>query len=134
MPVYALVDFDGDGLSILSTYKHGSASLAHETELLSTPRMQWLGVRTSDIPSLGRAPTTTDVMLALSVRDRKKAIKMLEKTHCSDDGSNAEQSTELQMMLMLNLKAEIEILDHHNGGLQAWLTGKLALHGAGTIA
>ena len=134
IPMYALVDFDADGLSILSTYKDGSARLAHETEFLSTPRLHWLGVRSSDIPSLGTTPTGTDVMPALSVRNRKKAIKMLERSCCDEDGAEAEWSSELQTMLMLNLKAEIEILDHREGGLQAWLMQRLVSLEADTSA
>ncbi|RAL62863.1 hypothetical protein DID88_004704 [Monilinia fructigena] len=47
--IYALVDFDPDGIGIMSTYKHGSAALAHENEDLSVPSICWLGLRSTDM-------------------------------------------------------------------------------------
>ncbi|TVY87160.1 Meiotic recombination protein, partial [Lachnellula willkommii] len=47
LPILALVDYDPDGLGILSTYKHGSIALAHESGL-AVSSVEWLGVRSCD--------------------------------------------------------------------------------------
>ncbi|KFY42970.1 hypothetical protein V494_02144 [Pseudogymnoascus sp. VKM F-4513 (FW-928)] len=44
-PIYVLTDYDPHGLSILSTYAHGSASLAHQNDELVVPGLRWLGVK-----------------------------------------------------------------------------------------
>jgi meiotic recombination protein SPO11 len=49
IPVVALVDADPHGLDILSTYKFGSHTMMHENELLVAPRLEWIGVKRSDI-------------------------------------------------------------------------------------
>ncbi|KFY10392.1 hypothetical protein V492_05045 [Pseudogymnoascus sp. VKM F-4246] len=44
-PIYVLTDYDPHGLSIMSTYAHGSASLAHQSGQLAVPGLRWLGVK-----------------------------------------------------------------------------------------
>ncbi|OBT52587.1 hypothetical protein VE04_07047 [Pseudogymnoascus sp. 24MN13] len=44
-PIYVLTDYDPHGISILSTYAHGSASLAHQNDGLAVPNLRWLGVK-----------------------------------------------------------------------------------------
>ena len=62
---------------------------------------------------------------ALSVRDRKLAVGMLEKLHDTGDSSDAlELQRELQVMLMMGIKAEIQWLDEA-GNLTQWLELKL---------
>ena len=131
----ALVDFDPDGLAIMSTYKYGSKALAHETESLASPWVEWLGVRSSDIFKLlvqsDRRATPFQVassMPTLSLRDRNKGIRMLESGPCAEDGGEQEWRRELQVMLMLNHKAEIELLDQGQGGLSEWLKERLGCH------
>ena len=128
------MDFDPDGLSIMSTFKHGSRSLAHQTDSLACPRVEWLGVRSSDVSSLLVSSSTSAMssaqvaaaLLTLSVRDRRKAIRMLEGERYMEDGPEIEWRRELQTMLMLGYKAEIELLAQGDGGLQAWLKEKLS--------
>lgn len=44
-----LVDGDAYGLDILSVYRYGSQNLRHENEKLAAHRIQWLGVRASEL-------------------------------------------------------------------------------------
>lgn len=48
--MWALVDFDPHGISILRTYQYGSQRLNHE-ENTKLPRLRWLGIRSSDVIS-----------------------------------------------------------------------------------
>jgi meiotic recombination protein SPO11 len=123
-----LVDFDPDGLGILSTYKHGSQALAHENKNLVSPHLRWIGIRSSDIISTNNSTRAKDAheqgFLRLSQRDRKHAMNMLEQNKFQDD-CEAEWRRELQVMLMLNIKAEIQILNN-GGSLADFLDMKLA--------
>lgn len=49
------------------------------------------------------------------------ATRMLGKEHNPEDSLGGELKRELRIMLMLNMKAEIEILESKDGGLPAWL-------------
>lgn len=120
IPVYALMDFDPDGIGILSTYKYGSLILAHENETLNVPNIRWLGVRSPDISSDERTHSSQG-LLRLTPRDRRKATKMLEWDVLCEDGPETEWRQQVQTMLMLNVKAEIQILDARRDGLVGWL-------------
>lgn len=50
---------------------------------------------------------------------------MLEKECFKEGGREMEWRRELQAMLMLNVKAEIQILSEEKGGLPEWLDIKL---------
>lgn len=135
------MDFDPDGIAIMSTYKHGSFNLSHENEQLNVGRLQWLGVRCQDILSKpagasGCDDARTVVMepaglLRLSARDRKKAAKMLENSEVFREeekgarGAERQWRGELQVMLMLNVKAEMEILAEREGGVVGWVRDRL---------
>ncbi|KAH7330466.1 Spo11/DNA topoisomerase VI subunit A [Rhexocercosporidium sp. MPI-PUGE-AT-0058] len=116
VPIYALVDFDPDGLGIMSTYKHGSQALSHEINL-AVPSLQWLGVRSRDF--LGKEADIRG-LLRMTARDRRIALRMLERGEESDEG----RRRELQVMLMLNIKAEIQILGNGER-LGEWLDERL---------
>lgn len=139
IPIFGLVDLDPDGIAILSTFKYGSYRLAHEdatlkdTPGLSLPNIHWLGVKrhhVSRIP-VGESDTDTSAipelhgLMKLTARDRTKAMRMLEWDLCADDGPEQEWRHELQAMLMLNTKAEMQILDELPRGLVSWLSGEL---------
>jgi meiotic recombination protein SPO11 len=117
------MDFDPDGLGIMSTYKYGSMALAHENQNLAVPSIQWVGVRSSDII---RGESDMTGLLKLSSRDRRIAMRMLEKDIFEECGREEEWRREVQVMLMLNVKAEIQILSAGQG-LEDWLDRKLAL-------
>ncbi|KAL8858563.1 MAG: hypothetical protein Q9178_004857 [Gyalolechia marmorata] len=130
--IYALVDFDPDGISIMSTYKHGSLTLSHENANLRCPIIRWLGVKSGDLdfresttgPS-GAGEEDIKGLLWLTKRDRKKAVKMLGQEICEEYGVEQEWRRELQVMLMLNLKVEMEILSQRKGGVEGWVEDKL---------
>ncbi|KFY59834.1 hypothetical protein V496_05518 [Pseudogymnoascus sp. VKM F-4515 (FW-2607)] len=112
-PIYILTDYDPHGISILSTYAHGSASLAHQNDGLAVPGLRWLGVKLesvlgtqnrSDEKGEGEVPG----ILGLTGRDRRLGRSMLMRHPAMRDGG--EWRRELQRMLFLNLKAEIQIL------------------------
>ncbi|OMP85627.1 Meiotic recombination protein SPO11 [Diplodia seriata] len=135
IPILALVDMDPDGLSIMCTYKYGSIALAHEGDSVKVPNMEWLGIKSVDVFPLAdpepEVPQTLNVhqtegLLSLSYRDRRMASRMLCKQPHSEDDSYNELKRELQFMLMLNVKAELEILESRDDGLGLWLLGQLS--------
>ncbi|PYI12205.1 meiotic recombination protein spo11 [Aspergillus sclerotiicarbonarius CBS 121057] len=122
---YALVDSDPDGMAIMATYKYGSVAFAHENRNLNIPDLHWLGLRTSDIVA-GPDPLGDEALIHLTERDRKRAITMLSKNPVwAADGPEQEWRAELQHMLVLNVKAETEILYDGDGGLVGWLDRKM---------
>ncbi|KAL2040644.1 hypothetical protein N7G274_006623 [Stereocaulon virgatum] len=84
-PIYALTDFDPDGIAIMSNYKHGSYTLSHENEHLNVPGIRWLGIKSRDIVNEAKG-TEARGSLKLSGRDRKKAVKMLENSLVLQEG------------------------------------------------
>ncbi|KAJ5182890.1 hypothetical protein N7492_000506 [Penicillium capsulatum] len=122
---YALVDADPDGIAIMSTYKYGSLSHVHENAKLCIPGLQWLGLRISDIidgeSSLGQGGSSP-----LTARDRRKIITMLRNSPVwAVDGPELEWRVELQRMLLLNAKAEIEMLYEQSDGLEGWIERRM---------
>ncbi|KAK3297443.1 Spo11/DNA topoisomerase VI subunit A [Chaetomium fimeti] len=71
----------------------------------------------------------SESILPLTRHDRRKAVEVMKEVSgaesMSDDG--AEQMRELQRMLMLNIKAEIQAVDNY-GDISEWLDGKLSKH------
>ncbi|KAF8577304.1 DNA topoisomerase IV, alpha subunit, partial [Ramaria rubella] len=103
VPLLALVDADAYGLDILSVYKFGSQSMSHESSTATAPRIIWLGVWTSELPSLG---VDKDNLIPLTVHDHKKA-RMLKR---HDMMMPPQWRKELTHMLHTRRKAEIEII------------------------
>lgn len=72
----------------------------------------------------GRGPSES--ILPLTQHDRRKAVDVMKEVsgvgNMNVDG--AEQMRELQRMLMLNIKAEIQAVDNY-GDISDWLDGKL---------
>lgn len=100
----------------MSTYKHGSRALSHELNL-AVPSVQWLGVRSCDF--LGKESDARG-LLNLTKRDRRIALSMLGR----DEEIGKEWKREVQVMLLLNVKAEIQILGNGER-LGEWLDGRL---------
>jgi len=48
--VILLVDGDAYGIDIMSVYKYGSKAMKHEGWKLAAERLEWLGIRGSDLP------------------------------------------------------------------------------------
>lgn len=114
------MDFDPDGIGIMSTYKYGSIALAHEGAQLTVPFLQWLGVRGRHISFLDSIDDELG-LLRLTARDRKKACHILRKEMLGEDKAEMEWRRGLQLMLMLNIKAEIQAMSSLEGGLDRWL-------------
>lgn len=115
LSVFALMDYDPDGIAILSTYKYGSVSLASQNANLVTPKLIWIGI-SSDIIQLFAATGPQDEgrsHIPLTPRDRRLAIKMLDRPVY--ETKERFWREELQRMLMLNRKAEIQILGSADG-------------------
>ncbi|KAH7135132.1 meiosis-specific topoisomerase Spo11 [Dendryphion nanum] len=146
IPMVMLADYDPDGIAIMSTYKYSSYRLAHETytaqgtQTLALPQLQWLGVQGHQI---SRVPVSecdkentssacghAQGYMRLSSRDRDKARNMLAWDLCAENGLEPTWRREIQTMLMLNIKAEMQILEELPGGLVTWLGAEL---GAKTV-
>ncbi|KAJ5104727.1 Winged helix-turn-helix transcription repressor DNA-binding [Penicillium alfredii] len=126
---YALTDGDPHGMGIMSTYKYGSAAHLHDNARLSVPGLQWLGLRVSDAIASSDSPENSPIM-SLTARDRKKITAMFQNSPVwASDGPEPEWRTELQRMLMLSIKAEIEILYEQEGGLEGWIDRKMFRQG-----
>jgi len=122
--VFALMDFDPDGLAIMSTYKHGSVSLAHENDSLVAERLEWLGITSDVIRDIHR--DKSQAWPKLTPHDRRKALKMLEKPVCQEEIETSWRR-ELQVMLMFNIKADIQILGQC-ANLEGYLSSELQSH------
>jgi len=69
-----------------------------------------------------------DHVSLLTLGDRKRAVKTLEAVWNEPDHSTDrdDQARELQVMLMLNMKAEIQAVDNY-GDMTSWLDTKLCM-------
>lgn len=141
LPILAMVDLDPDGIAILSTFKYGSSRLAHEYSGPSVKssnerihQINWLGLKWHGINKVlteasakdSSTPGNLRGLIRLTPRDRNKAMRMLEWEQCAQDGSEPEWRQELQTMLMLNVKAEMQIFEELPGGLCTWIRSKLS--------
>jgi meiotic recombination protein SPO11 len=120
--VFGLFDCDPDGINIMQTYRLGSRKLAHEHGC-TVPEMQWLGVKLDDI-----SPSALDDhgTLELNARDRDKARAMLARQEdFLGDALQVQCFVELRRMLILNMKAESQILDFNPGGVAGWIENRL---------
>lgn len=125
-PVYGLADFDPDGIAILSTYKRGSKKLAHESKEHVVPQLKWLGLRSEHLHAGEFDTHAAQGRLTLSKRDRSKATMMIDREIDIDDGDALMERRELQTMLMLNTKAELQLLDAMPDGMNNLLSSMIS--------
>lgn len=121
----------------MSTYKHGSWNLSHEDHNHNVPSICWLGPKSEDLlfnngegddyKSRMVSDSEGAGLLRLSLRDRRRAIGMMKKNSLKKNGQDKEWKRELQVMLMLGMKAEMEVLGNRNMGLEAWVERKLII-------
>ena len=104
IPVLALVDSDPYGLKIFSVYMQGSKSMACDNASLTTPDIKWLGVRPSDLKKYN---IPEQCRLDMSAKDIQTGKALLEEDFIK---SRPEWGKELQIMLKLGKKAEIQAL------------------------
>lgn len=124
LEVFALVDMDPHGVEILATYRFGSVAMAWENHRLAVERAEWLGVKSGDlVEAVARSGGDGQVegVARLTARDRKKAVGMLGKAWMQ---VVPEWRSELQKMLFLNIKAEIETVS--GVGVKEWVEEKIA--------
>ncbi|KEF51453.1 uncharacterized protein A1O9_12370 [Exophiala aquamarina CBS 119918] len=128
VPVFGLFDNDPDGIGILKCYLYGSKRSAREQSCIA-PEMTWIGLKSEDLMAITGAGNS---WLTLSMRDRNAATSMLNSGEWKDEEGQLlpglrDCHAELQRMLWLNRKAEIQILDKLEGGLYAWLARTLSV-------
>ncbi|KAF5572925.1 meiotic recombination rec12 [Fusarium pseudoanthophilum] len=138
LPLLGLFDYDPDGVKILRCYRHGSERLSHEVDL-GVEGLRWLGIRSAHLfrghasayygqPSHVSITSIQcrDPVTYLNGRERAAAVSALKKTslHSPDELEGSELRLELQLMMMLGVKAEIEWLDE-SGDLCSWLDGEI---------
>ncbi|PSR80113.1 Spo11/DNA topoisomerase VI subunit A [Coniella lustricola] len=136
LPMLCVVDCDPHGIEILRTYMYGSKTLDHEVNT-RIPGIHWLGVKMEDIFSREsrsgrngiswRHQSAVDSLITLTATDRKTAVRVLQSIDDQvdeDSHDDLEQARELQVMLMLNVKAEIQAIDDM-GDLSSWLNEKM---------
>ncbi|CAE6519454.1 unnamed protein product [Rhizoctonia solani] len=109
IPLLCLVDGDPHGMEILSIYRFGSRTMAHEE--LAAERVDWIGVRRADLERIGIPPSE---MLETTPADMRKAESMLRS-----ETLPTEWAKELEQMLETGTKAEIEIISGHGEGAHA---------------
>lgn len=124
LALFGLVDMDPHGVEIMATYRFGSVAMAWENHRLAVGRVEWLGVKSGDlVEAVARSSGDSQVegVARLTVRDRKKAVGMLARAWMK---VVPEWKSELQNMLFLNAKAEIEIVSAV--GVKEWVEEKIA--------
>ncbi|KAK9472115.1 Spo11/DNA topoisomerase VI subunit A [Dipodascopsis tothii] len=116
VPVLCVVDADPYGIEILCTYRYGSRSLAHERDL-TCRTLTWLGASVTDFAA-GQAP--------LTARDRAKACRLLQRPWLqAADAASLRQ--ELQRMLVLNVKAEMNVVGHGTTEIVDYIGRRVAM-------
>jgi meiotic recombination protein SPO11 len=108
--VFGLFDYDPYGIDILKCYRVGSKASAAEPQL-ARPGLKWIGLRSEDVATIPRPGAA----MLLSQSDRQRAVKLMASTSAAGFGVIQELQDcrdELQCMLMLNKKAEIQVLEH----------------------
>jgi meiotic recombination protein SPO11 len=114
--VYGLFDYDPDGIGIFHTYKYGSARAAHEPCNAACPDMKWLGLKSCNAFVTNEQSERS--LMQLSFRDRRRANRMLSwPAFTAEDTCAATVRRELQVMLFMSRKAEIQLLEAFPGGL-----------------
>ncbi|KAI1494090.1 Spo11/DNA topoisomerase VI subunit A [Biscogniauxia mediterranea] len=118
-----------DILSRPSYFHSGNSSQGNEFPSTSTPSSnQQSFLSHQDItPNHDSPPSLVEVSSVLTVMDRKKGVRLLEKLVSELDQNESEESLvcEVQIMLMLNIKAEIQAIDEA-GDMTGWLDNKLS--------
>lgn len=95
------------------------------------PEMKWLGV---DVEEFLRQPKVMRETLELTARDRARARSMLGRKELEMAGKRIEADGDLvktrrmlQIMLLLNLKIEIQAVAKVDGELCGWLAEKMRI-------
>ncbi len=133
LPMFVLTDFDPDGLGIFLCYRYGTTNFFHESSN-SQINFGWLGIQSGHLGTLHKTKTdgirngtqnhewSDNCLINLTPRDRFFAIRMLQKDLQTEHGDSMRGFVrrELQIMLMLGAKAEIQAVDE-SGDITPWL-------------
>ncbi|KAK4804596.1 hypothetical protein SAY86_004413 [Trapa natans] len=109
LPVYCLVDCDPYGFDILCTYRFGSMQLAYDARHLRVQSMRWLGAFPSDSEKYS---VPEQCLIPLTGEDKKRTEAMLERCYLQREAP--QWRSELQLMLHIGVKFELEALSVHN--------------------
>lgn len=154
VPILVLVDCDPDGINIFRCYRDGISRQNSHTDTavywlgIKTSQVYELGATQpsaldpddgveqdsqptqSSIDSRTSLSSTScrDPVSRLTSRDRKLAIGMLRRLEdsCQNDEQSVEMKRELQMVLCMGVKAEIQWLDE-SGNLTGWLDQQISI-------
>lgn len=144
IPMFALADFDPYGIHIFGCYAIGSKSLEFDSSAQFL-RIHLLGIKSEHLLQLvhfgtqnntSTGSTTDQVEVGrmqfgepisqLTLKDRLAATSILRKFCQSESASEELQEArrDLQVMIILGLKAEIQSLDD-SGDITTWLETEL---------
>ena len=91
--------------------------------------MRLLGISNVDIQEIALSKAKEDQpfgLMTLSRKDRSTARSGLEKGDvASDSQETAELKSQLRTMMVLNIKAEIQVMSRCTGGLEKWLSRRI---------
>lgn len=104
IPVLGLVDSDPYGLKILSVYMSGSKNMSYDSASLTTPDIQWLGLRPSD---LDKYDLPDQCRLDMTENDIKTGKELMKEDFIL---KNPKWMKELSIMVKTKKKAEIQAL------------------------
>ena len=108
----------------MCVYCVGSRAMAHDVHNLAVPQLKWLGVLPSD---MARYQVPAAARLPFGPRDTQKAAELLKRDYVA---GNFAWRRELELMIRLGCKAEVEGLQGANPGLrfltEHYLPDKLA--------
>ncbi|KAJ3127337.1 endodeoxyribonuclease [Irineochytrium annulatum] len=104
IPILGLMDCDPHGIDIFFVYRFGSQAMQFDAGNLVCPTMRLIGLRPCD----KTVEIAAEHKLRLSTRDRKKAVKMLQRAYVA---SHPEYKREISKMLHDGIKYEIQAVD-----------------------
>jgi meiotic recombination protein SPO11 len=104
IPVLGLVDSDPYGLKILSVYMSGSKNMSYDSASLTTPNIQWLGLRPSD---LDKYDLPEQCRLDMTEHDIKTGKELMKEDFIL---KNPKWMKEVAIMVKTKKKAEIQAL------------------------
>ncbi len=107
LPTFCLVDSDPYGHYIYSVYLRGSKRLSYESPFLATPNMHLLGVLTRDLDQYN---VPKECRIPMNKTDLKRCQEMMDEDFVK---TNKRWTDDLQLMMKLKEKAEIQSLSSH---------------------
>ncbi|KAI0135855.1 DNA topoisomerase IV, alpha subunit [Daldinia grandis] len=109
------------------SHTHYSSSFHANPSDDFTPQYSQVSSPPTSPPSASIFPIPVEVTAHLSTSDRRKAVGLLRRldSHPVESANEPSLAHELRLMLMLNIKAEIQAVDD-SGDMTSWLDEKLS--------